>query len=29
LIPVYNACEDHALRGGPDPAPLQEAFRAK
>lgn len=29
LTPLYQACEDHALRGGPDPSPMLEAFHAK
>lgn len=27
LKKVYSACESHAIRGGEDPSPLQEAFR--
>jgi hypothetical protein len=27
LMPVYAACEAHALGRGPDPAPLIERFR--
>ena len=27
LVPVYQACEDHALRDGPEPASAQAAFR--
>jgi xylulokinase len=26
FLPLYRACESHALRGGPDPAPLREKF---
>jgi xylulokinase len=29
LMRAYEACEAHALRGGPDPAPLVETFRAR
>jgi len=29
LVPVYKACEDHALRGGPDPAQLIQGFRGQ
>jgi sugar (pentulose or hexulose) kinase len=27
LASIYTACEDHALRNGPDPTPRIEAFR--
>lgn len=27
LIKIYQACEEHALRGGPDPNPLRESFQ--
>jgi xylulokinase len=29
LVPLYKACEDHALRGGPDPAERIKAFRGE
>lgn len=29
LLPLYQACEDHALRGGPDPTPRLEEFRRR
>jgi hypothetical protein len=29
LIEVYRACEDHALRGGPDPEPARAAFASR
>ncbi len=29
FIDLYRACENHALRGGPDPAPLREKFAKK
>lgn len=29
LIEIYRACEDHALRGGPDPEPARAAFAAR
>jgi xylulokinase len=29
LLPVYAACEAHALGDGPDPTPLIDAFRAR
>ena len=29
LIELYKACEEHALRGGPDPTPRLEAFARK
>ena len=29
LLKVYHACEAHALHGGPDPAPLAAAFKAR
>jgi len=29
LIEVYRRCEDHALRGGPDPEPVRTAFASR
>jgi xylulokinase len=29
LLEVYRACEDHALRGGPDPEPARAAFASR
>jgi len=29
FLKLYKACEDHALRGGPDPTPVREKFLAK
>jgi hypothetical protein len=29
FLELYRACENHALRDGPDPTPVQERFRRR